>query len=92
MAISDKDLIDYWFDGLTESEIVEELGLQSIKELRLHWRRLKESGKLPLTARVGVDGRFDRNSWSAMDERDLLLERLIKVHGEPRNDLSKNGR
>ena len=89
MAISDKDLIDCWFGGLTEPEIVTELGLPSTKELRLHWRRLKEAGKLPLTSRAGVDGTFDQDSGPARDERDLLLERLRKVHGESRNERSK---
>jgi hypothetical protein len=89
MAISDKDLIGCWFGGLTEPEIAKELGLRSTKELRLHWRRLKEAGKLPLTSRLGVDGKFDQDSGPATDERDLLLERLRKVHGGSRNDRFK---
>jgi len=89
MTISDKDLIDAWFGGLTAPEIVKELGLQSTKELRLHWRRFKELGQLPLTSRVGVGGKFDRGSGPARSERDLLLERLRKVYGQSRNDQLK---
>jgi hypothetical protein len=89
MAISDEDLIECWFDRLNEPDIVKDLGLSSARELRFHWRRLKELGKLPLTSRVGVEGKFGQDSRRATGERDLLLERLLKVHDEPRNDLFK---
>jgi hypothetical protein len=36
---------------LAAPEVVRRLGLQSTSELRLHWRRLKELGKLPLSSR-----------------------------------------
>ena len=71
MTISDEDLIECWFCRLAAPEIVTKLGLQSTSELRLLWRRLKELGKLPLSSREEFG-------------RDLLLERLIKVHREPR--------
>ena len=89
MAISDEHLIECWFDRLNEPDIVKDLGLSSARELRFHWRRLKELGKLPLTSRVGVEGKFGQDSRRATGERDLLLERLLKVHDEPRNDLFK---
>jgi hypothetical protein len=89
MAISDEDLIECWFDRLNEPDIVKELGLSSARELRLHWRRLKELGKLPLTLRAGVEGKFGQDSRRATGERDLLLERLLKVHDEPRNPSPK---
>ena len=84
MAVSDKDLIECWFGKLTVPEIVKQLSLKSTGELRLHWRRLKELGMLPLGSREGVDGEFDQDGRPAAGERDLLLERLIKVHGETR--------
>jgi hypothetical protein len=83
IAISDEDLIECWFGRSNEPEIVKELGLHSTRELRLHWRRLKELGKLPLTSRVGIDGKFGQ--WPASAKCDLLLERLIKVHGKPQH-------
>jgi len=89
MEISDEDLIECRFGTSNEPEIVDELGLQSTRELRLQWRRLKQLGKLPLTSRVGVHGKFDQESWPASGKCDLLLARLIKVHGEQRNDLLK---
>ena len=79
MTISDEDLIECWFNRLAAPEIVTKLGLQSTSELRLLWRRLKELGKLPLSSREEFG-------------RDLLLERLIKVHREPRNDLFKKAK
>ena len=79
MTISDEDLIECWFCRLAAPEIVTKLGLQSTSELRLLWRRLKELGKLPLSSREEFG-------------RDLNLERLIKVHREPRNDLFKKAK
>jgi len=76
-------------NAVNEPDIVKDLGLSSARELRFHWRRLKELGKLPLTSRVGVEGKFGQDSRRATGERDLLLERLLKVHDEPRNDLFK---
>jgi hypothetical protein len=74
MAISDEDLIECWFDRLNEPDIVKDLGLSSARKLRFHWRRLKELGKLPLTSRVGVEGKFGQDSRRATGERDFLLE------------------
>jgi len=74
MTISDEDLIECWFSRLAAPEIVTKLRLQSTGQLRLHWRRLKELGKLPLSSREEFG-------------RDINLERLIKVNREPRNDL-----
>ena len=79
MTISDEDLIECWFSRLAAPEIVTKLGLQSTSELRLRWRWLKDLGKLPLSSREEFG-------------RDLLLERLIKVHREPRNDLFKKAK
>ena len=89
MAVSDEDLIECWFGKLAASEIVKQLGLKSTTELRLHWRQLKELGKLPLGSREGVDGDAGQDGRPAAGERDLLLEKLIKVHGEMRNGLFK---
>ena len=82
MAFSDQDLIECWFGRLTVPEIVKKLGLKSTSELRLQWRRLKDLGKLPLGSREGVDGESGQDGRPATGQCDLLLERLIKVHGE----------
>ena len=89
MAVSDQDLIECWFGTLTVPEIVKKLDLKSNSELRLQWRRLKDLGKLPPRSREGVDGESGQDGRPATGKCDLLLERLIKVHGETRNDLLK---
>jgi hypothetical protein len=87
MAISDEDLIECWFDRLNEPDIVKELGLSSARELRLHWRRLKELGKLPLTSRVGARESSARQP-ACHGERDSSW-RGCSNHDELRNDLFK---
>jgi len=82
MAVSDQDLIECWFGRLTVPEIVKKLDLKSNSELRLQWRRLKDLGKLPPRSREGVDGESGQDGRPATGNCDLLLERLIKVHGE----------
>jgi hypothetical protein len=87
MAHSDQDLIECWFGRLTVPEIVKKLGLNSTSELRLHWRRLKDLGKLPLGSREGVEAESGQDGRPTTGKCDLLLERLVKVHGETCNDL-----
>jgi hypothetical protein len=48
--------------------------------------------KLPLGSREAVDGESGQDGRPATGKCDLLLERLIKVHGETRNDVFKKER
>jgi hypothetical protein len=49
----------------------------------------KDLGKLPLGKRQGADDASGRDGRPATGTCDRLLERLIKVHGEMRNELFK---
>jgi hypothetical protein len=49
----------------------------------------KDLGKLPLGTRPEVDEASGRDGRPATGNCDRLLERLIKVHGETRNELFK---
>jgi hypothetical protein len=49
----------------------------------------KDSGKLPVGTQQGVDNGSGRDGRPAIGTCDRLLERLMKVHGETRNDLFK---
>jgi hypothetical protein len=49
----------------------------------------KDLGKLPLGTRQGVDEPSSRDGRPVTGTCDRLLERLIKVHGETRNELFK---
>ena len=49
----------------------------------------KDLAKLPLGTRQGVDEASGRDGRPDTGKCDRLLERLMKVHGETRNELFK---
>ena len=49
----------------------------------------KDLGKLPVGTRQGVDEASGRDGRPVIGTCDRLLERLMKVHGEMRNELFK---
>jgi hypothetical protein len=49
----------------------------------------KDLAKLPLETRQGVDEASGRDGRPDTGKCDRLLERLMKVHGETRNELFK---
>ncbi len=49
----------------------------------------KDFGKLPLGTRQGSDEASGRDGRPDTGKCDRLLERLVKVHGETRNELFK---
>lgn len=71
-SYSDDDLIRAWHGPLSIEEVAESFDIKP-KELVSNWMRLKRNGKLPSE---------QRESHVAPPQPDLLLERLIAVHGK----------
>jgi len=92
-TLDDEQLVALWHGRETCPDIARRVGVNPTW-LRLQWRRLRYSGKIPKDGRRNA--RVTRDDEAAADhvdgrpslkKRDRLLRRLVAVHGEPRFDL-----
>lgn len=94
LELNEKNLIEAWHSDRRMVDLEKEFGV--VKEtIHNHWRKLKDQGKLPDINRNAKNGGVRKALQEALDlvdpifgemrpaaiEVDLLLAKLIEVHG-----------
>jgi hypothetical protein len=87
--LTDEDLVNAWISGVPAESMANQLNVTS-RWLHEQWRRLRLDGSLPDERRSFEFDEWDgRPSVHLTKNRDLLLERLRKVHKIPRYDVPR---